>query len=564
LPYINLSEAPWLEDTHSFATDVNENAPLNFHLSFDRWRDLYVGARKEREEADKINSQSGISQKERRAAQDRYGRANSEIGMLEKGQTGNSSDFYTYRYLATEGFLPGYNFPRLPLYAFIPANRKHSVLQRPRFLAISEFGPYSLVYHEGRAFRVTKAKLPAQDRSEDGQLSTRSIIMCGHCGAAHLDTLQERCHACGNSLAGADRLDNVFRIQNVDTNPSVRITANDEDRQRQGFDIQTIFQWKMENEEADVRHMKLSHSGSPLAAMDYGATATISRLNKGLRRRRNPAINGFMIDPGSGRWLRDQNNHADEIDTDPGEARNQRIVPLVEDRKNALLFRPQRDLDNAQMAALQHALTRGIGSVFELEENELQGEPLPSRDVRNVILLYEATEGGAGVLNRLISDIGKIQDVAREALKLMHFKNIKPGGYPEEEDDACVSGCYRCLLSYYNQMDHDLLDRRDEAVVEFLVDLAHTVKDQSMPSLVLSDWSEAISKWGLPKPEARKIEGVECQYVWPRHQIIAWTGEIPKKLSVYCEERGVYLIPLPNEVPEQCPAELLDFLGGAR
>jgi hypothetical protein len=31
------------------------------------------------------------------------------------------SDFETYRYLAEQGFLPGYNFPRLPLMAFIPA-----------------------------------------------------------------------------------------------------------------------------------------------------------------------------------------------------------------------------------------------------------------------------------------------------------------------------------------------------------------------------------------------------------------------------------------------------------
>ena len=513
IPYIDISETPWLKDTNSFASEVNDNAPHNFHLSFDRWRELYIGAQKEREEADKINRQTGISHKERRAAEQRYNRANSEIGMLEKGQTSNASDFYTYRYLATEGFLPGYNFPRLPLYAFIPANRKHSVLQRPRFLAISEFGPYSLVYHEGRAFRVTRAKLPAHGRSEDGQLSTRSLIMCGLCGAAHQDTLQERCHACGNSLAGADRLDNVFRIQNVDTNPSVRITANDEDRQRQGFDIQTIFQWKMENEVADVRQVRLNHEGSPLATLDYGATATISRLNKGLRRRRNTAINGFMIDSGSGRWLRDQNNHADDMDADPGAARNQRIVPLVEDRKNALLFRPQRELDNAQIAAIQHALTRGIGAVFELEENELLGEPLPSRDDRNVILLYEATEGGAGVLNRLISDVGKIQDVAREALKLMHFKTFKLGEYPDEEDDACISGCYRCLLSYYNQMDHDLLDRRDEGVVEFLVDLAHASHDTCANVTSNSDWLEAIVGWGLPKPETREIAGVKCEYV---------------------------------------------------
>ena len=33
------------------------------------------------------------------------------------------SDFYSYRYFASEGFLPGYSFPRLPLSAFIPGRR---------------------------------------------------------------------------------------------------------------------------------------------------------------------------------------------------------------------------------------------------------------------------------------------------------------------------------------------------------------------------------------------------------------------------------------------------------
>ena len=50
--------------------------------------------------------------------------ASDQISILEQGKATNGSDFYSYRYLATEGFLPGYNFPRLPLYAFIPGEGK--------------------------------------------------------------------------------------------------------------------------------------------------------------------------------------------------------------------------------------------------------------------------------------------------------------------------------------------------------------------------------------------------------------------------------------------------------
>lgn len=78
--------------------------------------------------------------------------ATDQLSILEQGKASNGSDFYSYRYLATKGFLPGYNFLRLPLYAFVPATQGGSqgaFLQRARFLAISEFGPRSLIYHEG-------------------------------------------------------------------------------------------------------------------------------------------------------------------------------------------------------------------------------------------------------------------------------------------------------------------------------------------------------------------------------------------------------------------------------
>ena len=44
-------------------------------------------------------------------------------------------------------------------------------------------------------------------------------------------------------MGGIHPIRNVLRIDNVETRPAERITANDEDRQRQGFEIQTVFAW---------------------------------------------------------------------------------------------------------------------------------------------------------------------------------------------------------------------------------------------------------------------------------------------------------------------------------
>ncbi len=160
----------WMSDPHDFVSTVAQRAPHDFDRAFDRWRELYNSARTQLMEANTRSEITGLSGADRRRIKAAQMQASDQIAILEQGKASNGSDFYSYRYLATEGFLPGYNFPRLPLYAFIPGEGKSgSFLQRARFLAISEFGPRSLIYHEGRAYRVMKAKLPPEVRTGDGR-----------------------------------------------------------------------------------------------------------------------------------------------------------------------------------------------------------------------------------------------------------------------------------------------------------------------------------------------------------------------------------------------------------
>jgi Lhr-like helicase len=562
LPAVDLADAPWLQDVDGFVTATDAEAFGAFTQSFERWRNLHRSARREQDLAHEIQNKVGLKQGERTAAANRYRNASRELDILECGKASNGSDFYTYRYLATEGFLPGYNFPRLPLYAFIPAT-KSAVLQRPRFLAIAEFGPNALIYHEGRGFRVTKAKLPAEGRLDNGQLSTTTLILCPDCGAAHIDELQERCHACGASLGGAERLDTVFRIDNVETAPAERITANDEDRQRRGFEIQTLFQWPMHNGEPDVRKSTLAGADGALLHLDYGASTRLSRINKGLRRRKSKAICGFFIDPNSGRWIKDPDNgEDDEGMADPTTAKPQRIVPMVEDHKNALLLRPETPLSTEQMATLQHALIRGIQLVFELEEGEILGESLPTKDIRNTVLLYEATEGGAGVLNRLVSDPERVAEVARAALRLMHYNEPFDARDLQHADDACVAGCYRCILSYYNQPDHELIDRRDPTVVHFLCDLAQVKESQVEQPGHEDEWLAAIAAWGLPSPSSISLLQSNQRLFWPSRGVLAVPGDVSSELKTEAASLGILdVIELPATPGGEPPSNLLTALG---
>jgi hypothetical protein len=61
--------------------------------------------------------------------------------------------------------------------------------------------------------------------------------------------------------------------------------------------------------------------------------------------------------------------------------------------------------------------------------------------------------------------------VARRALEILHFAPDGTDTRPaEDEREGCARACYDCLLSYYNQSDHAILDRR--LIRDFLLALA--------------------------------------------------------------------------------------------
>ena len=566
----------WMGEPEDFVLHVAMNAPKEFDRAFDRWRELYNSARTQLAEANARSEITGLSGSDRRKIKAAKMQASDQLAILEQGKASNGSDFYSYRYLATEGFLPGYNFPRLPLYAFVPGEGKSgSFLSRARFLAISEFGPRSLIYHEGRAYRVTKAKLPPEAREGDGsELATKDIYICPNCGACHEGEV-ERCHGCDTHMAGEVPVKRTLRIDNVEAAPIERITANDEERVRQGFDIQTVFAWPTKNGQLQVTNAEFKCGEASLLALQYANSAEISRLNKGLKRRKDQTVFGFNIDPRTGYWAKADDEDA-EADTPPDVVRPVKIVPIVRDRKNALLFRFKNpeSFDPETITTVQHALMRGIEVVYQLEEGEILGEPLPARDNRRAILAYEATEGGAGVLNRLVDDPKAICAVARTALELMHYENIeasiKAGDaqlLTEKADDACVRGCYRCLLSYFNQPDHEQIDRSSTEVAQLLIDLARgqtLLEARASFDGSASPWVKAFEEAGLPHVDTMPVKfgETDVEFAWRVHGVAATANAVSPEMSQDASNKGWELVSLPSLPDAGVPVQLTDLLKG--
>ncbi|ERS15418.1 hypothetical protein Q668_05675 [Alcanivorax sp. PN-3] len=509
-----------------------------FDRALQRWRDLYAATRRQIDDANKVMMNPAAPERERKVAERRHREAMIQHNLLLQQEAHGHSDFETYRYFASQGFLPGYNFPRLPLAAFIPGRRgnvgRDSMLSRPRFLAISEFGPLSLIYHEGSQYRVKRVILGVQNQEAgEGRISTTEALLCPDCGYGHFGPQRnsDLCVSCGKPLADGKVINNLFRIENVSTQRATRITCDEEERMRQGYEVRTTFQFQQDGGEAKAVRSQLNEDGDPVLKLQYAPAATVWRMNLGWRRRKEKEIYGYNINPVTGYWTRDEQAGQEENESaDVDDPQCQRISPYVEDRRNILLIHPADMLEDCEMATLQYALKRGIEAEFELEESELMAEPLPTREDRSTILFYESAEGGAGVLTRLATDPKAIQRIARSALEIMHFGSEDGSwrvGTLKNEDESCDQGCYRCLLSYYNQPDHQLIDRQLENVQALLSRLVNAelnvgqttdtgeermeVLRRESASSLEQKWLDFIDANRLRKPD-------EAQYYLEKHR----------------------------------------------
>ena len=453
-----------------------------FSAAFERWRSMYRATRAQMERAHAISTNPAAGEKERQQAERRYDEARVQNKLLLDDRATLSSDFHSYRYLASQGFLPGYNFPRLPLMAFIPSLKdrpgRDAFLTRPRFVGLSEFGPQSLIYHEGSTFRVRRAILGIRDEESvavSARLPVREARLCPWCGYRHSDEERdyEHCANCGSKLTQGTMLDRLYRIEQVSTVRADRITSDEEERQRLGYEVVTTLRFRDIDGRRQFVPAEAIENGAKILDLTFGPAATLWRVNLGWRRRKDKSIKGFLIDVVTGEWSKDsQAPEGVNDDASMESASSMRIIPYVEDYKNVLVVTPSPRLSPEACVAFQFALKRGIEKIFQLESSELASEPLPDASSRNAILLYESSEGGAGVLTRLVTQPDALRQVAVEALRLCHWDTLS-GNWTDFSDlrdteCGCEAGCYRCLLSYSNQPDHGTIDRRSQDALNLL------------------------------------------------------------------------------------------------
>lgn len=439
----DLKKAAWYSG--NWLQYILENALNAFNQACNRWRKLYREAVSQREKARQTIDRSAagyVTQSERDIAIAQEREARRQIDLLVgqiQGNNNNRLEFYPYRYFAAEGFLPGFNFPRLPVRAYIPAGEGGEFISRPRTVALREFAPSNIVYYEGSKFMVSKTKMPVQG-IESGY---KRVSVCFSCGYYHDGDFRDTCENCGaeikpDSHGNVAKITRVLPMETAIARRRERITCDEEERLKYGYNITTHFRYASQKRESAIVE---AADGTPLLRLTYGATANIWRINRGLKR--NIEERGFKLDVKTGEW---------------GEPRKQEVTDslhpevnlLVEDICNILVVEPLSvtgDNKEAFIATLQYTLATAIQAVYKLEANELDSERLGEG---KYLLFWEAAEGGAGVLAQLLEQADGFGKIADAALDICHFHQPK---------DSCVQACYECLLSYRNQFDHALINR---------------------------------------------------------------------------------------------------------
>ena len=449
----DIRNATWF--SNHWIEDAIRSAPEEFDKAFDRWRELYQSTCVLRDEARKKLDDHHASRKDLQEAERREAEAQREIDLLLNRRTRQAqSDFYPYRYLASEGFLPGYNFPRLPVRASVKVGDNAQLIDRPRFLGLTEFGPGNLVYHEGRKHRVYATILPPA--GIEGRL-TRARL-CNVCGCAHdkASSDVDRCEHCGTRLdaATSDFPQRLLAQPMVRARSSERISSEEEERVRSGYHVTTHFNL---TEGRSQRAVVRSTGGDRILDVLYAPSARLWRINHGWKRSEHA---GFVIDPRTGNWgNRNKGNDSEEDPAVPDPLTG--VKPYVQDFRNILLLKLcWNDSSHDFQTTLLHAIKRAVQFVYQVEDQEIGAELIGQGEHRRM-LFWEAAEGGIGVWERLVSETRAFTEVARKALQFCHFED-PPGGTNSDttRTEACAVACYECLLTYSNQLEHRHIDRR--------------------------------------------------------------------------------------------------------
>ncbi len=434
----------WLETQIRTVPDKLENALL-------RWRKIYLDALRQMNEAHETHISPIIKDPEiKKLANISYIRAKDRKSLLEnqsdKSKNSTLSEFYTFRYLASEGFLPGYNFTRLPIRVFLGGKDRNEAISRPRFIGLKEFGPNNLIYHNGGKYKVNR--ITPNDVSLDLQeikisKETNYAFLGKHEGKGKN---QDPITGVQFTASNIELHQNLLELEEAQSENSERISCMEEVRTSEGYVTELYL--NSADSLQDATKIKLTVDGDELMKLFYAPAAKLILLNKKWRRGRD---DGFDIGTKTGFFKTKK-----QLEKPNPEDPIQNIMLYTYDTSDVLYIQPVKSLGLTEegVITMQYALEKAIEKIYNIEPVEIDAKLMGGGEHKN-IMLYESAEGSIGVLKDISRNPIKLRDIFLEAYMICGYD------YATKEDlyPARPKASYDDLLSYYNQMDHGHIDR---------------------------------------------------------------------------------------------------------
>jgi hypothetical protein len=150
-----------------------------------------------------------------------------------------------------------------------------------------------------------------------------------------------------------------------------------------------------------------------------------------------------------------------------------------------------------------------------------------------------------------------------------------PGALTDREGTACVAACYRCVMSYYNQPEHELLDRRELGVRAVLLRLASAcvARSEAAPPAAErsgapqdADWSAEAAARAIPPIDADPlvVGGAPLPLVWRRHYVVALREPVAPEVRAGLDDLGIEVIEFHDRAAwGRAFEQLTRVLGGA-
>jgi len=444
---IDLKDTKWF--TPVWLENEIRHVPAKLEQSLIRWKKMYLDALRQMNDAHEIKTSPVIKDSEiKRLANRSYFLAEERLNLLrnEKNRNSTLSEFYTFRYLASEGFLPGYNFTRLPIRVFLGGKDRNEAISRPRFIGLKEFGPNNLIYHNGGKYKVNRIT------PNDVALDLSTIKISKSTGYAFLNeegkgVNQDPITGVPFDASNMDRIENrLLELQEAQSENTERISCMEEVRTSEGYVTELYL--NSTDGLLDATKIKLTVDGDELMKLFYQPAAKLILLNKKWRRGKD---DGFDIGTKTG-FFKSKKQVASPKPEDP----IQNIMLYTYDTSDILYVQPIKSLGLSEegVITMQYALLKAIERLYHIEPVEISAKLMGSDEYKN-IMLYESAEGSIGVLKDIARNPAKLRDIFLEAYKICSYD------FATKEDlfPTRPKASYEDLLSYYNQMDHTKIDR---------------------------------------------------------------------------------------------------------